>query len=125
MIPPPPDYSIQMEGITSLNQNQYYITAEEFSPLKSALYRLDTDHFTGLESNEEIAGNIYPNPTSDFVHIKYDDLSRVEIYDLHGVLQKISSDEQIYISDLRKGVYIILINNSRGDNSVSNKLIIE
>jgi len=125
LIPPPPDYSIQMEGLTFLNQDQYYITAEEFPPLKSALYRLDTDHFTGLESHEEIAGTIYPNPTSDFIHIKYDDLSRVEIYDLHGVLQKISTDEQIYISDLRKGVYIILINNSRVDKLVSKKLIIE
>jgi hypothetical protein len=125
LIPAPPDYSIQMEGLTFLNQDQYYITAEEFPLLKSALYRLDTDHFTGLESHEEIAGNIYPNPTSDFVHINFDDLSRVEIYDLQGVLQKISSDEQIYISDLKKGVYIIFIKNSGGDKSVSKKLIIE
>jgi len=125
LIPPPPDYSIQMEGITSLNQNQYYITAEEFTPLKSALYRLNTDHFTGLESHEEIAGNIYPNPTSDFIHIKYDDLSMVEIYDLNGVLQKISSDEQVYISDLRDGVYIVHIIGSGEDDSVNRKLIIK
>lgn len=124
LIPTPPDYSIQMEGLTFLNQDQYFITAEEFPPLKSALYRLDTDHFTGLESHEKIAGNIYPNPTSDFIHINYDDLSRVEIYDLHGVLQKISSDEQIYISDLRKGVYIVILNKAGGDKSVRRKLII-
>jgi hypothetical protein len=125
VIPTPPDFSIQMEGLTFLNQDQYYITAEEFPPLKSALYRLDTDHFTGLESHENTTDNIYPNPTSDFVHINFDDLSTVEIYDLQGDLQKISSDEQIYISDLKKGVYIILIKNSGGDKSVSKKLIIE
>jgi hypothetical protein len=124
-IPPPPDFSFQMEGITSLNQNQYYITAEKFGNLKSGLYRLDTDNLVGLESNEEIAGLIYPNPTSDVVHIKYNDLSSVEIYDLQGGLQKISSSEQIYISDLGKGVYITVIKNSRGDKSATQKLIIE
>lgn len=125
LIPTHPGFSIQMEGLTFLNQDQYYITAEEFPPLKSALYRLDADHYTGLESHEEIVGNIYPNPTSDFVHINFDDLSTVEIYDLQGDLQKISSDEQIYISDLKKGVYIILIKYLGGDKSVSKKLIIE
>ena len=123
-IPPPPDFSYQMEGVTSLNQNQYYITAEEFAPLKSALYRLDTDYILGLESVEEITGNIYPNPSSNVVHIEFDDLSAVEIYDLHGELHKISSNEQICISDLRKGMYIIIINNSKGDKSVTKKLII-
>jgi hypothetical protein len=125
LIPPPPDFSFQMEGITSLSQNQYYITAEEFPPLKSALYRLDTDQLSGLEYHEEITSLIYPNPTSDFVHIKYDNLSTVEIYDLIGVLQKISSNEQIYISDLRKGVYIVIIKNSSGDKSIAKKMIIK
>ena len=124
LISPTPDCSFQMEGITSLNQNQYYITAEEFTPLKSALYRLDKDYLSGLESIEEITGLIYPNPASNYVHIKNIDLSTVEIYDLQGALQKISSSEQIYISDLRKGVYIINIKNSRGDKSVTKKLII-
>lgn len=125
LIPTPPGYSIQMEGLTLLNQDQYYITAEEFPPLKSALYRLDTDHFMGLESHEELVGNIYPNPTFDFVNIKFDELSWVEIYDLQGVLQKISSDDRINISDLRKGVYMVIIKNAKGDKSTIKKLIIE
>ncbi len=125
LIPPPPDFSYQMEGITSLNQNQYYITAEEFGTLKPALYRLDTDNLLGLEPIKEITGLIYPNPASDVIHIKYNDLSTVEIYDLHGVLQKISSSEQIYISDLGKGLYITIMKNSGGDKSLTQKLIIK
>jgi len=124
-IPPPPDFSYQMEGITSLNQNQYYITAEEFGTLKPALYRLDTDHLSGLGSIEEIPGPIFPNPASDVIHIRYNDLSRVEIYDLQGVLQKISSSEQIYISDLREGLYITIIKSSGGDKSLTQKLMIK
>ena len=125
LIPPPPDFSYQMESVTSLNQNQYYITAEKFGTLKSALYRLNTDNLLGLETMEEITDLIYPNPASNVIHIENSDLSTVEIYDLQGVLQKFSSSEQIYISDLRKGLYITIIKNSRGDISVSQKLIIK
>ncbi|MCJ7691443.1 MAG: T9SS type A sorting domain-containing protein [Clostridiaceae bacterium] len=125
LIPPLPDFSFQMEGITSLNQNQYYITAEEIAPLKSALYRLNTDNLLGLEPIEEKTGLIYPNPTSKAVHIKYNDLSTLEIYDLQGVLQKTSSCEQTFIPDLRKGVYITIFKNSKGDKSVTQKLIIK
>ena len=73
LISPTPDCSFQMESITSLSQNQYYITAEEFGTLKSALYKLDTKNLLGLEPIEEPAGCIYPNPTSSVVHVKYND----------------------------------------------------
>lgn len=125
VIPPPTDFSFQMEGITFLNENQYYITAEKFGNLKSGLYRLDADYLSGLESEKEMADLIYPNPASDVIHIKHEDLSTVEIYDLQGVLQKSSSGEYIYIADLGKGMYITLIKNARGDKSVSQKLIIK
>jgi hypothetical protein len=121
-----PDYSYQMEGISYFGENQYYITAEEFGTLKSALYRLDTDEVSGFESLAEFSTLIYPNPTSDVVYIdNIHDLSTVEIYDLHGVLQKISSGEEIYISDLRRGVYIISIEDPGKDKSVFGKLVIE
>lgn len=125
VIPPPTDFSFQMEGITFLNENQYYITAEKFGNLKSGLYRLDADYISGLESEKEMADLIYPNPASDVIHVKHEDLSTVEIYDLQGVLQKSSSGEYIYIADLGKGMYITLIKNARGDKSVSQKLIIK
>jgi hypothetical protein len=125
LIPPLPNLSYQMEGITSLNQSQYYITAEEIDPLKSALYRLDTDKLLDLESIEETKGLIYPNPASNVVRINFKDLSTVEIYNLHGVLQKTSSKEQIQISDLTKGVYIIIIKNSSGDKYLIKKLVIK
>jgi len=125
LIPALPDYSNYMEGITSLNQNQHYITAEEFAPLKPALFRLDVNISLGLVSIEKSTGYIYPNPASDIVHINCNDFSGVEIYDLQGVLQEISLNKEIYVSDLKKGVYIINIKNSEGNNSITRKLIIQ
>lgn len=125
LIPPPPDYSFQLESITSISPDQFYLTAEEFAPLKSALYRLDVDNVVGLVSIEENTGLIYPNPTSDFVHVKNNDVSIVEMFDLHGVLQKSSYGEQIDISDLRKGMYIVIVKNSKGFKYLSQKLVIK
>ncbi len=125
LIAPLPDLSYKMEGITSLNQNQHYITAEEIDILKSALYRLDTENILGSESIEETKDLIYPNPVSDIIHINFEDLSTVEIYNLQGVLQKTSSDNQINISDLSKGLYIIIIKNPGGDKYLIKKLVIK
>jgi hypothetical protein len=76
-------------------------------------------------SIEENTGLIYPNPTSDFVHVKNNDVSIVEIFDLHGVLQKSSYGAQIDISDLRKGMYIVFVKNSKGFKYLSQKLVIK
>lgn len=125
IIPPPPDYSFQLESITFISPDQYYLTAEEFAPLKSALYRLDADNVSGLESMEEDTGLIYPNPASDFIRIKNDDFSTVEIFDLHGVLQKSTYGEQIDISDLGKGMYVVIIKDSKGYKYICQKLVIK
>jgi hypothetical protein len=125
LLPALPDLSYKMEGITSINQNQHYITAEEIDILKSALFRLDTYNSSGLVPIKETTGLIYPNPTSDIVNIKFDDLSTVEIADLHGILRKTSYSEQINISDLSKGVYIITVKNSKGEKYLIKKLVIK
>ena len=124
-IQPPVGYSLQIESITYINQNQYYLTAEESVTGNSALYRLNIADVLGLESIEKITGFIYPNPASDILNIKYNNLLTVEIYDLLGVLQKITTDKQIHISNLSKGIYIIVIKNSKGDKAVTKKLIIK
>ena len=125
VLPILPDYSIQMEGITSISQKQHYITAEEYSPLESALFRLNTDQTTGMGTPDESAGVIYPNPATGYLYIRHDDLLRVEFYDLQGVLHKISSSEQINVSDLEKGVYFVLIKSRGGAETVIKKLIIK
>ncbi|KPL15739.1 MAG: hypothetical protein AMS26_06830 [Bacteroides sp. SM23_62] len=125
LLEPKPGSSFQIESITSVNQNQYYLTAEESVSGNAALYRLKTDNGLNLESIEEVTGHIYPNPTSNVVHVKYNDLSIVEIYDLHGTLQKASINEQIYITDLSEGVYIIIIIDTKGDRALTNKMIVK
>jgi hypothetical protein len=63
--------------------------------------------------------NIFPNPTSDFINIKSDEMIKsIKIYDITGSLIKIekTSDKtsKIDISSFLKGIYIISIETKSG-----------
>lgn len=71
---------------------------------------------------------IYPNPAKDYVKIRLNKLieTKVSIYSMDGrlIIEKmIKGDENIDTSKLKKGMYIIRVNNEEG--IVSKKLIIE
>ncbi len=118
----PSGFSYQVESITAVNQNQYYLTAEKSFAGSSGLFKL-TSNLLGLEPIEETTATIFPNPASNVIHINCNDLSIVEIYDSKGALKKTSSNKQIYISDFSKGVYFIRITTDKG--VVVKKIIIK
>ncbi len=66
-----------------------------------------------MEDAEIIRGEIeiYPNPTSDFLNVKTEDLTLINIYNVNGqLIQSYSNDDDVMIvdvSDLENGVYII------------------
>ena len=103
-----------------------------------------TNHFAivgineldGSSKKDIVRLNIYPNPASQNVFIEYNTTKpgqvKVNISDLSGrsVLQKdyriINSDNnvlQLDISNLKKGVYLISLDNS--ESIISNKLIVK
>ncbi|MBT3382362.1 MAG: T9SS type A sorting domain-containing protein [Prolixibacteraceae bacterium] len=120
----PSGSSTQIEAITTVARNQCYITAEENFTGNAALYKLNTDNLLGFDSIDVNTNIIYPNPANNVVNINYSNLSVVEIYDLRGALQKTSTNEQIYISDLSKGIYLVVIKNIEGEKVDTKKLII-
>ena len=76
----------------------------------------------------EAAFSIYPNPASEVVHIESGDyeISSVELFDVVG--QKISEEKdltnnQLNVSSLSKGVYIVKINTEAG--SLNKRIVIE
>lgn len=102
--------SFQIESITPLNDKQYYLTSEENTSGSSKLYRLNSKNYLSItESNQKLDNVIFPNPATDIVTIRNDHLISVEFYDSLGALRKTANKNQIDISDLAKGVYIIKI----------------
>ena len=68
---------------------------------------------TEVDGINEISNNdihIYPNPTSDFIHIENTEPQSVTIYSLDGRLVKMVENTNVVdVRDLRKGVYLINI----------------
>ena len=66
-----------------------------------------------MEDADIIKGEIeiYPNPTSDFLNVKTEDLTLINIYNVNGqLIQSYNSDDDVMIvdvSDLEKGIYVI------------------
>ena len=120
-----PGFSSQIEGIASLNEREYYLTAEESYLGGTALYRLRTDVAVRDQPDITSGIHVYPNPASGLVRIDCVDFSEVEIYDLQGILHKTSANKSMYVSDLNNGIYILAIKNRGGDRVWAQKLIIE
>ena len=116
--------SIQIEGITSFEANQYYLTAEINASETPALYRLNQSPLN-INIIDPKAARIYPNPTSDYIQLRGIYFSIVEIYDALGVLRKTSDSQSIWISDLTKGTYFLIAKNGRGREIFSKKIIIQ
>ena len=124
LLDPPLGSSIQIEGITLFQNNQYYLTSEVNFNGTSSLYRLD-NYTLKIETINPNKALIFPNPASDFIQLKGVGFSVVEIYNVLGVLKKTSDIQLISISDLTKGTYLLVTKNSKGDVVFSKKLIIQ
>ncbi|MCD4679001.1 MAG: T9SS type A sorting domain-containing protein, partial [Bacteroidales bacterium] len=119
-----PQGSIQIESITSFNHYQYYLSSENSLTGDPTLYRLNSDNWMATETIEITKTDLYPNPASFFVNIEHNNLSIVEIYDIHGTLLKTSNKKQIDISHLSNGTYIVIIRESGKNKTKIKKLMI-
>lgn len=96
--------SIKLEnGITRLTSPKYFTTTAD-----------------GIAEISNSSINIYPNPTSDFIHIESIEPQLITIYSIDGRLVKtVENANVIDVKDLNKGVYLINI-----DGAVK-KIVIE
>ena len=84
-------------------------------------------YFVGIDENQEVALNVYPNPAQNVIHIEgLDDAScnEIMIYDVTGrsVKQFVYSNE-LNVSELQNGVYMIRIIMNDGSVKTSKLLI--
>ena len=62
----------------------------------------------------KIDAKIYPNPTSKTLTIKAKEIEQIEIYNLGGSLIKITSQQEIDLSQQEKGIYFIKVTTANG-----------
>ncbi len=113
------DFAIDNEGnLTVVYQDHHYIFAKNYATGVAAV-----PHYADTSSNVLI----YPNPTSDSFKVSFDkdyNTIEVEIYDILGkkVLTVKNNIENIDISTLQNGIYIIKLKTDNGN--LSKKLIV-
>ncbi|MEO9482595.1 MAG: BspA family leucine-rich repeat surface protein [Ekhidna sp.] len=96
------------------SDNNYSILAENGT--------LTVNEVLGILDNTSF--NIYPNPASDWVHIKANEgIFNVEIYDTGGRLQKTANALLIEISALNNGIYFMKLKDIEGNVKATLRLV--
>jgi hypothetical protein len=110
----------------NLNENtEYYCRIKTYNDTNQSkwcdIIRFKTDKLTSVKDYNNIENfKIYPNPACDILQIRLDENeypADVKIYDLTGNFifnqQLVNCYENINVSKLSKGVYIIMVNNKK------------
>lgn len=123
-VTPPTGYSIQMEAIINTGLNEFFLTTEKRNG-DAALYKLTTVNTLSVAFIDSVQDSIFPNPASSTVTITHKGAKRVNFYDLNGAFIFSSSENQIDITTLKTGVYILVIYNANNQIIDSKKLLVK
>lgn len=119
----PNNASTKIEGIAHVDKDTYDLTAEANGSLQPSLLQLKVENMAVVDINEETNPIVYPNPATDVIHIKSTDIRKVEIYTINGKYIKSSTQNEINVSNLPRGLYIFKVNETQ--QSISQKVLIK
>jgi hypothetical protein len=80
------------------------------------LFSTSMDFTLGIEEvKEEFKTELYPNPAGEFINLRFSDSAshEVELIDLMGTVLLRSTEEKIDISQLKNGVYLVRVLDSK------------
>ncbi len=100
----------QIRFIAKAGNNEYFVAGtREKSPV---LYKIRDNSVTSAPWTEDAIELTYPNPVSDYLHIKTDTYAKIEIFNSLGIsVLETEWKESIDVSCLPCGMYYIRINN--------------
>jgi hypothetical protein len=70
--------------------------------------------------NDKVNFSIYPNPTADFINVDGVDVKNVKVFNLDGQLVLNDTTNKVDVSNLYKGIYILIVNDSITTKFVKN-----
>ncbi|HRP57692.1 T9SS type A sorting domain-containing protein, partial [Agriterribacter sp.] len=122
---------MQLSRVTSQNKpgTHIYNTTDDSPAYGTNYYRIKQVDFDGRYSYSDIVSvkvmntgkwTISPNPANDFIVLSgTDKAERVILYSISGQMlrqwQHVTANQQLYISDLQKGMYIIKVLHRNGE----------
>jgi hypothetical protein len=94
------------ESFKLLQQTQQYGATKS---IITYYYSSTSDDIKSVNNNQSSV-SVYPNPVTDQLFIKADGDVQVVLYSANGAVVKKSSEKQINVSDLSKGIYLVRVN---------------
>ena len=109
----------QVEGITFIDDNSYYMTSESFSISVGSFTFMDNAKLMSFSTNDdslsktaiELENNVtlYPNPVSRVLRIKSNGVTSVNIFDMQLKQLYQGHDTVIDVSAFKAGVYFVKV----------------
>ncbi len=109
------------DNITSIVSQSWNNEIEEWENNKEVYYYYSELEVAGVKDIFENQLSIYPNPTTNFLKIKFDGLdidTEINIYSILGTVIKtvrMSKENIINLSDMKKGVYFLHFKTEEGE----------
>ncbi|MCT2562580.1 T9SS type A sorting domain-containing protein [Chryseobacterium herbae] len=109
------DGSIVIAGSTNSQNGDLVGSGKNTGGEDTWIFKLYPETFLSTNETKESPMNIFPNPTSDFVHIETNKkIENINIFTLAGQFVKSSKEKRVDISSLTKGVYVFKVQTSEG-----------
>lgn len=93
------------------------------SPDGNAPTQISDCNPVGLAELQQTVIKVYPNPVVDLIYIDFDDAIRSMIYDMQGRLVESSSGNRLDVSSFTKGIYLLIVENERGEVICRSKIV--
>lgn len=119
----PSSHSRQTEGICHLQNDEYLISAEASQGKSAALFYFDMSYGMSISDLDEERNVLYPNPVSNILHIHSNEIIQSEIYNESGLLLLKSNQQDIDVSALPSGSYILITLSAEGKAETNTFLI--
>lgn len=103
--------SFQIEGSTALGNHSFFVSSEQVDTGDSFLHRIDVSNFIGLPTQNETTIQIYPTQVKKDLIISGDLPFQIRVFNSSGMLVADDYGNQIDLSDLERGAYIIMVSN--------------
>ena len=92
-------------------EHTYYYKPEHDIDYRIEMFNFFTNQSVSIAENNKPELSIFPNQVNDRLFIKGENIVQITIYDMHGrmLLSETKTTNQISVSDLSQGVYVIKI----------------
>ncbi len=107
------DYVLMADGYLSIDDGRIWMGAGA----SEKSLTMETDDATNIAGNENAFLHIYPNPSNGLIYVEsINPVEMVQVYSIAGgLLRSVKGDNitQLNISDLPKGIYMLMVSNSK------------